>query len=301
MVADLQIPEVRQERLGDRPAPVTDGVLRLEEVGLRVELQARLRESEAARQDAGRDEHGGGGRRLRPFHRHADELVLRQQLHDAFRPARGLRHEHLDVAPLASPADGGNPVAEAAAELGRRLACDVPRGGPPRRRLPPRAVEPRLVDGQRAERRRLREPAGGDGPGHLELPDGGGPRRRARGRRRGSPAAVPPTAGGARRCRPAPRRRSVPRRAGRTRGTRRCDPRTRCRRRAARNDRAGAPRTLCRAWRRTAAWPDRSGAATRCCRPRTPPAQGRRRRPGRGPRRLRGRRTPRASRPDRRG
>ncbi|MCE2514627.1 MAG: hypothetical protein J4F37_06395 [Acidobacteria bacterium] len=59
VVADLQIAEVRQERLGERPALVTDGVLRFEEVGLGVELQPCLGKPESARQDAGRDEHGG--------------------------------------------------------------------------------------------------------------------------------------------------------------------------------------------------------------------------------------------------
>ena len=228
--------------------------------------------------------------------------MLRQQLHDAFRPALGLCHEHLGIVPFPSPADLGDPVAEPPAEPRRRLARDVPRGVPRRdgafRR---RAVGPRLVDGQRAERRRLGEPAGGSGPFHLEVPGGGAPRRRARGRRPGSRAAVPPTAGGSPRCRAAQRRGSAHRRAGRSPGTRRSDPPSLRRRRTARTDRAGAPPRPGRAPRRSAGWPDRNGAATRCCRPRTPPARGRRRRPGRGRRRrLRGRRTLRASRPDRR-
>ena len=78
MVARLQIAEVGKERAGDRLLPSPDQVLVVKEIRLGVDLQPRIRQAEAARQQAGGDQHGRGRRRLRPLHPDPYQVVLGQ-------------------------------------------------------------------------------------------------------------------------------------------------------------------------------------------------------------------------------
>ena len=148
----------------------SDGAaLLLEDVRLGVDLQRRVGEPEAARQRADGDEHRRRMRVLGAFDRHGDDVVLPQDLDRALGAAVAVGDEEHGVAALARLADLGDPVADPAAELHRRLAGDVadlrllsdgqlfePRRAAGRARSMSLHVEKRLVRRQR--RRRGRAP-----------------------------------------------------------------------------------------------------------------------------------------------
>ena len=79
-IADLQIAQVGEERLGRRPAALRRAALLFEDIGLGVDLQAGVGQPEAARQRADRDQHRGVARVLGAIDRHREDVVFLEQL-----------------------------------------------------------------------------------------------------------------------------------------------------------------------------------------------------------------------------
>ena len=144
-VADLEVAQVGEKRLRRRAAPLGRAPLLLEDVGLGVDLQARVRQAEAARQRADGDEHRGVARVLGALDRDGEDVVLLQQLDRALGAARRRRDEQHRLALVAQAADLGDPVGDAPLELDRRLAADLARA---RRRS--RAARARVACAKRA-------------------------------------------------------------------------------------------------------------------------------------------------------
>ena len=173
-VADLEIAQVGEERLGEVAALLGRAAFFLEDVGLGVDLQRRIGEPEAARQRADGHEHRGRMRVLGALDGNGDDLVLLQDLDGALGAAVTVGDEQHRVAALAGLPDVGDPVVDAPAELHRRLArTHVPRTSAsiadgqlfePRRRCRSRALD--VVP-------RRRTPASG-GAARTTWPRGGG-------------------------------------------------------------------------------------------------------------------------------
>src|SRR3954466_2748846 len=75
-VADLQIAQVREKRLRRRPPPLRRATFFLENIRLGVDLKARVRQTETARQCADADEHGGILRIVRTLDWHCEDFVF---------------------------------------------------------------------------------------------------------------------------------------------------------------------------------------------------------------------------------
>ncbi len=157
-VADLEVAEVREKRLGGGAAPFGRATLLLEDVGLGVDLQPGVGQPEAARQRADGHEERRVAGIFGALDRDGEHALFLQQLDRPFgSPGRG-RDEQGRVAVLAKPADLGHPVLDAALELDRRLAAHVlqrqrlPRSG---RRVRNRGV---IVQSELGEERRLLQP-----------------------------------------------------------------------------------------------------------------------------------------------
>ena len=123
-IADLQIPQVRQER-ARQVAALGPPAFLVEDVGFGVHLQAGIDKAEAARERADGHEHGGGMRVFRQLHRQRDNLVLLQNLDRALGATGALGHEHHGVATLPRLADLDDPVVHATVELHGRHAPHV--------------------------------------------------------------------------------------------------------------------------------------------------------------------------------
>ena len=128
-VVDLEIAQVREERLRDGTVPVSLaldlGALFLEDVRLGNDLQLGARQTEALRQLPDGDVHRDVEQLVGPIDEHAAKPVLGQQLGRALRSPFGARDEQHGVAALAHALDLGNPFLDAAAELDGRLARDI--------------------------------------------------------------------------------------------------------------------------------------------------------------------------------
>ena len=109
-IADLQVAQVREERLGRGAAALRRAALFLEDVGFGVDLQARVRQPEAARQPADRHEHRRIPRVLGALDRHREDVVFLEQLDGALGPARRRGDEQRRLAAVAQLADLGDPV-----------------------------------------------------------------------------------------------------------------------------------------------------------------------------------------------
>ncbi len=125
-VADLEVAEVGEEGAGGGLAPLVHLPFFLEDVGLGPELQAGVRQTEAAGQPADADQHRGGVRVLGALHRHGEDRVVGEQLDGALGAALRVGHEHHRVAALPALLDVGDPILQAAAELPCRLRGNVP-------------------------------------------------------------------------------------------------------------------------------------------------------------------------------
>ena len=128
-IADLEVAEVGEERLGDARAALAGVALLVEDVALDVDLQRRHRPAGTrATRAPTADEHRRRVRVLGALHRHGHDVVLAQNLDHPLGAARALGDEEHGVAALARLAHVGHPVADAAVELQRRLArtCATP-------------------------------------------------------------------------------------------------------------------------------------------------------------------------------
>ena len=85
-IADLEIAQIGQERLGRRAPALGRAPFFLEDVGFGVDLQAGVRQTESARQLAERHEHGGVSGIVGALDRNRQDVVLLQQLDRPFRP-----------------------------------------------------------------------------------------------------------------------------------------------------------------------------------------------------------------------
>ena len=145
-VADLEVAEVRQERARRRAAPLVRGLaLLFEDVRLGPDLEAASGRRKPFVQMAVRDEDRRRPRVLGAIDRHGEDFVLGEQFDRALGAAVRVGDEEDDLAALARAPDLGDPVADPAAEVLRRLRRDV--------------LQARLVlDRQRLERDRAFEP-----------------------------------------------------------------------------------------------------------------------------------------------
>ena len=127
-VADLQVAQVGEERLREVAPLLGRAALLFEDIRLRVDLQAGIGQSKAARQRADGDEHRRGVRVLGALHGDRDDLVFLEDLDRPLRAAVAVGHEQDRLAALARLADLGDPVVDTAAELHRGLATHLAYG-----------------------------------------------------------------------------------------------------------------------------------------------------------------------------
>ena len=126
-VADLQVAQVREKRLGGRAPALRRAALFFEDVGFGVDLQSGVGQPEAARQIADRDEHRRVTRVLGALHRDGEDVVLLQQLDRPFGPAWRRRDEQRRFALAAKPSNLRHPIRHATVHLHARLTSNVER------------------------------------------------------------------------------------------------------------------------------------------------------------------------------
>ena len=124
-VAHLQVAQIREKRLGRRAAALRGAPLFLEDVGLGVDVERRVRQAEAAGQPADRNQHRRIAGIVGALDRHREQVVLLQQLDRSLGAACRGGDEQRRLVLFALAADLGHPIRHAAAELDRRLASDV--------------------------------------------------------------------------------------------------------------------------------------------------------------------------------
>ena len=124
-VARLQVAEIREEgRRGRAPALVCPPLF-IENVGLRPELERRLRKAKTLRQMADGDEHGPGRGVFATLDGRRRDLVVGQELDDPLGPALGVSDKDLGFPALARLPKLADPIRHPTGELHRRLRCDV--------------------------------------------------------------------------------------------------------------------------------------------------------------------------------
>ena len=169
-VADLQVAQVREEGLGDAGSPLDRVALLVEDVALDVDLQAGIDQAETAGHGAHAHEHRRDVGVLGAVHGHGQQLVLAQDLDDAFGAALALGQEQHLVAALAGPPHVGHPLVDPAVELGGGLAAHL---ADARRGLV-------ALDAERLEPRRALEPRPTSRPRRRTPPPEPGPTSRPR-------------------------------------------------------------------------------------------------------------------------
>ncbi len=126
-VADFEVAKIGEKRFRRRAAPLGRAALLFEDVRLRKNLQAGVGETEAARQAADGDEHGGVPRVFGALHGDREDVVFLQQLDRPLGASRGGRHEQHRLALVSQATNLGHPIRHAASQLDRGLAADRPR------------------------------------------------------------------------------------------------------------------------------------------------------------------------------
>ena len=126
-IADLQIAKIGQKRSRDRAPAFMRSALLVEDVGLGVELQRRIREAEAARELASRYHNGAWPCLLAALDKRGWQLVVHRQLDDPLGAPRRRGNDHGGIAPFERTACVRHPVAKSAPEFHRRLAGDMTR------------------------------------------------------------------------------------------------------------------------------------------------------------------------------
>ena len=79
-IADLQVAQIRQERLGRRATPIGRAPLLVEDVRFGVDLQPGVRQPESPRQIARGDQHRRVSRIVGPLDRNGEDVVFLEQL-----------------------------------------------------------------------------------------------------------------------------------------------------------------------------------------------------------------------------
>ena len=126
-VAGLEIPQVRQKRLGGRLPPLWSAPILLEDVGLGINLESGVRQPEPAGEPADGHEHGRVPRVFRTIDGNGEDVVLLQQLDRALGPARRRGDEQDRLSLVAEPSNLGNPIGNPALQLDGGLAANVSR------------------------------------------------------------------------------------------------------------------------------------------------------------------------------
>ena len=121
-IAGFQIPKVREERPRNTPTPFGRAMFFLEDVGLGVNLQRRIRQPEPARQRAHGHKNGRGVRVFNAVNGNSDDFVFLQNLDRPLGATFRFCDEHHGVATAAGCMDLGDPVRHTASELHRGLA-----------------------------------------------------------------------------------------------------------------------------------------------------------------------------------
>ena len=119
-VANLQVPEIREERARRRSPALVDPAFLLEEIRLGEDQQRALRQVEAARELSGRDEHGGARKVVGRADGTRPDLVVGEKLDGALGAAGAGGDEDDGVAAVSGGANLVGPVADAAVVLERR-------------------------------------------------------------------------------------------------------------------------------------------------------------------------------------
>ena len=128
-IADLEIAQVGEERLGDGSPLVGRAAVFVENIGFGEELEAGLREAKSSRQVAQGHEHRGVARIVGAVGLNGQDVVVLEQLDRALGPAGRGRDEQHRFAGLAQLPDFGDEVGDAAVQLDGGLAGDVMRAG----------------------------------------------------------------------------------------------------------------------------------------------------------------------------
>ena len=154
-IANLQIPEIREERAREVPPLFGGAALFVEDIGLGVDLEPGVGQPEAPGEPPERHEYGGSVGVFDQIDGDRHELVLAQDLDHPLRPPSGFGHEHHTFAALSGLTDVEYPLRDAAVEGHRGLALDVTH----RQRRPPLG-RLGLLEHQLFESRRASEPIG---------------------------------------------------------------------------------------------------------------------------------------------
>ena len=124
-IADFEVAQVREERLGGGAPLVGRAPLFFENIGFGVDLQAGIRQAKSSRQLADRDEHRGISRIVGAFDLNGEDVVVLEQLDGALGPAgRGGDEQH-GFARLAQLPDFRHEVRDPAVQLDGGLAGDM--------------------------------------------------------------------------------------------------------------------------------------------------------------------------------
>ena len=113
-VADLEVAQIREERLAGRPPAIRRSTLFFEDVRFREDLKAGVGQPEAAREGTDGHEDGGVPRVFGALDRRGEDLVLLQELDGPLRSTGRRGHEQDGLARLSEPANLRDPVGDAA-------------------------------------------------------------------------------------------------------------------------------------------------------------------------------------------